>query len=187
MWFDNFISAFPSSSPEFRILNGLADFFYSREWSAIILSLKAISFLVTAVLFGFIVYLYLKMGILSDQMKKIKTLVSDNPGRRSKLYTSQFQKIRQKLAKNIPEDDKEAVIKADSLLREALDNLGFQKETLKDLGSKKGLWRSVSLSSVIEAHEIRNRAVHFSEPLTHQQVVEAVDVFEKSLKDLGFL
>ena len=186
------ILTFPTSTIEYQTLKSIDDFVNSQMFVVLVAFLKTASFLVTAFFLVLIVYLYIKSNVFGEKVKSIKAVVSSKPGSLNKKISGSFGRVKARLKNNLAEDDRNAVIEADSCLLEALKNLGLSAKGGKDrtfleIVSDKSLWSTASLSEIIQAHEIRNRAVHFSEPLTHAEAVDAVENFEKALKDLGFL
>ncbi|HCI05570.1 MAG: hypothetical protein UX26_C0015G0012 [Parcubacteria group bacterium GW2011_GWC1_45_9] len=180
-------SSFPSSSLEYLMLKSVVDFVDSQMFVILIAFLKTVSFLVTAFLLGLIVFIYIKTNVVGEKIKKIKTLVSNNPIGSGKRLAKRFERIKLKLKKNLVDEDKQAVIDADLAFQSALANLGLNDKSFLELAAQKTLWHALEPKKLIQAREVRNRAVHFSESLTHNEALEAVESFEKALKDLGFL
>ncbi len=187
MSWQEIISTFPTSTIEYQVLKSVDDFVNSQSFVILVAFLKTASFLATAFFLTLIVYLYVKTNVFGEKVKSIKAVVSSKPGTLSKKISASFGRAKAKLKNNFAEDDKAAVIEADSCLLEALKSLAGKDKTFSDLISDKSLWSAANVSKIIQAREIRNRAVHFSESLTHAEAVDAVENFEKALKDLGFL
>lgn len=187
MDWEKIISTFPTSTIEYQALKSVDDFVNSQSFVILVAFLKTTSFLATAFFLTLIVYLYVKTNVFGEKVKSIKSVVSSKPETLSKKISASFERAKAGLKNNLVEDDKAAVIEADSCLLEALKSLGGKDKTFSDLISDKSLWSAANVSKIIQAHEIRNRAVHFSESLTHAEAVDAVENFGKALKDLGFL
>ena len=192
MSWQKIISTFPTSTIEYQALKSVDDFVNSQSFLILVAFLKTASFFATAFFFALIVYLYVKTNVFGDKVKSIKSVVSSKPGVLSKKISVNFERAKARLKNNLSEDDKAAVIEADLCLLQALKGLGLSAsggkgKTFSELAADKSLWNAANVSKIIQAREIRNRAVHFSEPLTHAEAVDAVENFEKALKDLGFL
>jgi hypothetical protein len=180
-------SAFPTSTIEYRILNGLGSFFGSISWVILVSFLKTISLLLSLGLFILIVFLFVKMKVLKSKIDKIKKLFTGAPARTGKRFSYRFEKIKRRLKTNSQEDGRLAVIEADELLREALKTLGVEGKPLFELIKECSLWQGIKPEEVLKAHNLRNQAVHYLIPLIHSDAAEAVEIYEKALKDLGFL
>lgn len=193
MSWQEIISTFPASTVEHQVLKSIDDFIHSQNLVILVAFLKTISFIVTVFFLTLILYLYVKTNVFGEKLKSIKSVFSSKPGTLNKKISSSFERIKVRLKNNLAEDDKAAVIEADSCLLEAMKSLGLsvgsggQDRTFAEMVSDKSLWSTASVSEILQAHEIRNLAVHFSEPLAHAEATDAVESFEKALKDLGFL
>lgn len=187
MDWNEIMATFPTSTIEYQALKSVDDFVNSQSFVILVAFLKTVSFIATAFFLALIIYLLFKTNVFGKKVKSIKSVVSSKPGILNKKISASFRRIKAKLKNNLAEDDKAAVIEADSCLLEALESLGLKGGPFKDIVSDKSLWSTASISKIVQAHEIRNLAVHFSEPLAHAEAVDAVEDFEKALKDLGFL
>ncbi len=191
------ITTFPTSTIEYQTLKSIDDFVNSQMFVILLAFLKTASFIATAFFLVLIVYLYVKTNVFGEKVKSIKAVVSSKPGSLNRKISGSFERIKARMKNNLAEDDRAAVIEADSCLLEALKSLGLsirggpasggKDKTFLEIVSDKTLWSTANAAKIIQAHEIRNRAVHFSEPLTHAEAMDAVENFEKALKDLGFL
>lgn len=96
-----------------------------------------------------------------------------------------FEKHWQSITEN--KNYTEAVIKADTLLEEALKNAGIKGETTGErLNNAAGFLRDVN--SAWAAHKLRNKLVHESDANpTAIECQKALRQYKKALKDLGAL
>jgi len=187
MSFEEFVLTFPTSTVEYQLLRSVENFVGSQLFVVLVAFLKTVSFVISGFLLVLIVYFYIKTNVFGEKIKSIKAVVSSKPTGLKKKLAAEFHDVKVKLGNNKNEDDRQAVVKADSCLIEALSAIGFKGKGFKEIVSEKSLWSSVSAEKIIKAHEIRNQAVHFSESLTHAEAEEAIASYEKALKDLGCL
>ena len=101
-------------------------------------------------------------------------------------YTEHWQQIRKYVESIRDSEWKLSVIEADKLVDGVLQEHSFPGETMgerlmlikpDDLSSLQDLW---------DAHKLRNLLVHeISYNLRHEQAIEAINAFEKVLRELG--
>ncbi len=86
-------------------------------------------------------------------------------------------------------DWKLAVIEADSMLEELMNQLGFQGETLGDKlkGATQEKFRS--LTSAWEVHTVRNRIAHegMNYQLTQREAKRVIALYEQTFREFGFI
>lgn len=187
MNFESIITTFPTSTVEYQLLRSIEEFVGSELFVILVAFLKTLSFVISGFLLVAIVYFYIKTNVFGEKIKSIQTLISSKPSGMKKKISSEFNEVKNKLKSNKNEDDRQAVIGADACLVEALGILGLKGKDFRELVSDKNLWSSISQDKIVRARAARNQAVHFSESLTHLEAEEAVESYEKALKDLGFL
>ncbi|MEW5805271.1 MAG: hypothetical protein AB1721_00875 [Patescibacteria group bacterium] len=185
---ESILNTFPETTIEHRLIKSLALFFDSTNWLILSSFLKTVSLLVSFFLFGLTVYLFIKLKVLKGKIDKIKAVVkSSGPSQTAKKFTWQMKKIKKRLSTNSAEDDRLALIEAEELFRQALEGLNIKGQPIPELIRQTPLWREVKPEELLKAHDLRNQAVHYFSPLVHSEAEEAVEIYEKGLKDLGFL
>lgn len=99
-----------------------------------------------------------------------------------------WQDVLNKLASPNPSDWNIAVIKADAIFDDVLEDMGLPGPTLGDRLKQLDTAKLESLNDVWEAHKLRNRIAHETERvLTHTESERAVRLFEQGLRELAYL
>jgi len=86
-------------------------------------------------------------------------------------------------------DWKLAIIEADSMLEELLDQLGFKGESLGDKLKSADRDKFKSLTSAWEVHTIRNRIAHegLEFHMSHQEAKRIITLYEQIFREFGFI
>jgi len=103
--------------------------------------------------------------------------------------TIRWKEIKKRLDSENHSDWKMAIISADSLMNEILENTGYEGKTLgerlkviepSDFDNLKNVW---------EAHKVRNKIVHEWEEfaLSKEEAKNTLEKYEKALKELRYL
>ncbi|HTY39898.1 MAG TPA: hypothetical protein VMC43_02315 [Candidatus Paceibacterota bacterium] len=124
-----------------------------------------------------------KLDVNAAPKKHVLTL-------RSQMYRERWQKILQGLQLGTPEAMRLAVIDADTLIDDALKNLGLPGEHMADRLSQFHLSSEEmhSLNGVWEAHRLRNEIVHTPGfAVSGEDVQDALNKYEAFLKELGLV
>lgn len=99
-----------------------------------------------------------------------------------------WKKILGRLRSNLESEYKLAVMEADSMLNDALKQMGYTGESLGERLEKITKETLPNLDEVWEAHKIRNNLVHDPDyKLTFNEAKRALAIFEKALKSLELL
>lgn len=103
--------------------------------------------------------------------------------------TVRWKEIKKRLDSENSSDWKMAIVSADSLMNEILENTGYKGKTLgerlkviepSDFDNLKNVW---------EAHKVRNKIVHEWEEfeLTKEETKNTLEKYEKALKELRYI
>ena len=86
-------------------------------------------------------------------------------------------------------DWKLAIIEADSMLEELLNQLGFKGESLGDKLKSADRDKFKSLTSAWEVHTIRNRIAHegLNFEISHQEAKRIITLYEQIFREFGFI
>ncbi|MCX6806709.1 MAG: hypothetical protein NT135_01130 [Candidatus Berkelbacteria bacterium] len=86
-----------------------------------------------------------------------------------------------------PSNFRQAVLEADKLLDFVLRKMNYEGETIADrIRSSKDCYKDYQ--GLWDAHKVRNRLVHESQSeVMHHSAKEAIEKFEKALRDLRVL
>lgn len=99
-----------------------------------------------------------------------------------------LERIKKRLEIGTEAELKLALIEADSLCEEVLENMGYQGENLEE--RLKGVPPTLisNLEKLLSAHQIRNNVVHDPDyKLTIEKAKEALEIYEKALRDIEVL
>lgn len=98
-----------------------------------------------------------------------------------------WQEIQNLMSLGRPSNFKQAILEADKLLNFVLEKMNYPGPSLADrLRASRD--RYSNYQGIWEAHKIRNRLVHEMSPeVLNWDAKEAIEKFEKGLKDLGVL
>ncbi len=162
------------------------DWWYSGSSSGLFQILEIVFAIFDVVLIGFIAYTFRKFQKLTahefiEEVEAhpvtIKDEIRENWGELRKLISSQ----------NLS-DWNMAIIRADGLLDEALQRLGYEGDTMADRLKVVDPQKLPSMDRVWSAHRLRNTIVHG--PLiehTHETMQYAFEAYELAFKDLGLI
>lgn len=100
-------------------------------------------------------------------------------------YRSSWLSIEQSLVKGTESSYHMVILKADSLLDQALKQRGFKGATMGErMKSAKDVWKDPNI--VWSAHKLRNRIAHEENvSVTYEQTRRALACFKQALKDVG--
>jgi hypothetical protein len=149
--------------------------------------LKVLSILVSALLFGLVIFFLIKTGWFALRASRIKDVV---------LKVNISKKKSVKIWKNIQRhfyagDDnslKLALLEADKALDEILVVSGFKGGSLGDKLKKLTTAEISNLDEVWEAHKLRNRIVHELDFKLNREIAEkALGIYQRTFEELGLL
>lgn len=93
--------------------------------------------------------------------------------------------IRQRFEAGTESEYKLAVIEADALLNDVLEDKGFAGKNFDEKIEKVGKTQIPNPDEVISAHKIRNNIVHDPNyKLTKEEVKQVIAIYEKTIKDV---
>jgi hypothetical protein len=100
--------------------------------------------------------------------------------------SKQWAKIKKRTESGTEADYKLAIIDADDMLTDLLDEAGFEGKDFGDSLKKAGRLVSGMYEQVMEAHEIRNSIVYNPDfKLTTQDAEKALSAFENAINAVG--
>ena len=103
---------------------------------------------------------------------------------------TQWQVILEHINSESPAEWKLAILEADNMLDEILEDQGYLGETLADKLKALGSSRIASYNELWEAHKLRNQIAHggaIDMELTKKMAKDAVAQFGNAFKELGYL
>jgi len=103
-------------------------------------------------------------------------------------YAGHWKAIREKSATNPPESLTLAIVAADNLVGDALDEMGLEGEHIADKLEKLNPRELRTLDNLWRAHRIRNDLVHtIGFEIKEDEAGEILNIYESFLKELGAL
>jgi membrane-anchored protein YejM (alkaline phosphatase superfamily) len=100
--------------------------------------------------------------------------------------SKQWDKIKKRTESGAESDYKLAIIDADDLLAEVLDNRGYDGENIEESIKKAGKLIAPILDSLLKAHEIRNSIVYNPDfKLSVQEAKKVLDTYESAVNNIG--
>ena len=100
--------------------------------------------------------------------------------------TKQWEKIRKKITSGSESDYKLAVIDADDLLAEVLENGGYDGKDFEESIKKAGKMIAPILEDVLEAHQVRNSIVYNPDfKLPVDQAKKLLGIYESAAVSIG--
>jgi len=97
-----------------------------------------------------------------------------------------WSKIKKRIESGTDSDCKLAVIDADDLLEEVLDNRGYEGKDFQETIEKAGRLVTPILDEILRAHEVRNAIVYNPDyKLTADQAKKILDTYESAINNIG--
>lgn len=154
----------------------------------ILLILKIIFGSISLLMIIGIIYFILKTNYLQTiYFQDVAEVLSFKPYGTRKIV-KQWNKIKSRLSLPLEAEHKLAVIEADNLLNEILARIGYQGETLGEKLKQLTSLKLSNLDQALEVHKIRNSIVYDPDyRLSLEQAQKAIEIYEKSLKELQAL
>lgn len=167
-------------------INNFFSFLYEGRLGEITFWLRLIAGVITSALAAAIVVIAVKFRELIARSVTTPAVSASLPA--PEVPPGPWQEVMRKIQSESPADWNLAVIQADSILDGVLKDMGLSGETMGERLQQLNLSSLAALNDVWEAHKTRNRIVHETEPvLAYQEARRAVMLFEKALRELGYL
>jgi len=100
--------------------------------------------------------------------------------------SKKWDKIKKRMESGTESDYKLAIIDADDLLMEVLDNRGYDSEDFKGAIDKVARLMTEGADGILNAHEARNSIVYNPDyKLSAEQTKKILDVYESAIKNIG--
>jgi hypothetical protein len=150
--------------------------------------LRIIAIIIGAGMIGFIIWALIKTSYLEKLFFiDFQEFFRFRPYGTKKIY-SQWQKIKLRLAAGIESEYKLAVIEADSMIDDILNNMGFKGTNLGERLENLNSVTMPNIEEVKEAHQIRNNIVHNpDQTITLSDAKKFLEIYEIALNDLQVL
>lgn len=164
----------------------LLEWFYSKDWKRISFFLTIIFSLFNVILFGFVIFTLRRYAKLDEIIGKGQEIKKEEPAAPKEEVRGQWTHIRELANSSTPSDWNMAVLRADALLDDILQHLGYEGLTIAERLKIVDPTKFSSLDNVWSAHRLRNMIAH--DPLeqhTRETIIHALRSYEQALKDLG--
>jgi len=166
----------------------IISFLLEPKLSGWLLFLKILFIAASAVFLGFIIFALAKTSWLKRMIIwDLQEILTYRPFGVSKVEKS-WQKIKAGLETGIESEYKLSVIKADKILDDTLNRMGFGGVSLGERLDKLTTASLPNLEEVRAAHKIRNNVIHDPDyRLSLEDARKAIAAYEKALTDLQAL
>ena len=150
--------------------------------------IKLISFLLSLIFGSFLVFIIARLIKLQKRsIESVKNVVAPPKAAQGGI-AAKWEEILTHINSPREFEWKFSVIEADKLMDQVLKSAGYLGETLGERLVNIDKTRLVTLDGLWEAHKLRNRIVHDANIfLRYAEAKRAIDLFQKSLEELGVL
>ncbi len=177
----------------FQIVNTIKEFFISIKdflvslnGQEIVSVLKVVSAVLAVLFFVGIVYLIIKLNLISKIRKASRLLIV--PSHISKKITKRWVKIEQRLESGQEAELKLAIIEADKFFDDILKRIGYLGKDMGERLKKINSSQMANIDDIWSAHKIRNNIVHDVDyKLTSIDAEKAIKAYKKALEELEVL
>lgn len=176
----------------FQLWRQYQDFLASSDFSSLMNTLKTIGVTATVVMGFLFVWILLKMrGFLVEKVaEKVAGIETglNPPSKGEGKYDAKWKEVKEHIASAREAEWKFAVIEADKIVEEILNQAGFPGETMGEQLTLITPEQLASLNDLWSAHKLRNLIAHDPNyKVNRSQAKEAVENYEKALRELGVL
>lgn len=155
----------------------------------IIISYKSLLTILALAFFAGYIWLYLRIqAIHHKDHEKYKPIATKETIASEK--TIQWQVVLDHANSESPAEWKLAILEADNILDEVLEDLGYEGETVAEKLKAMNRTRIASYDSLWDAHKLRNDIAHgrtLGDELSKKIARDTIAKFENAFKELGYL
>jgi len=168
---------------------GVKDFIYfisSSQIQDMLFPVKIVFIFFTVFFLVFVIYFMINSSWLQYKFLEDTTEFFSWQAFGQRELSKQLAKIRKRTESGMESDYKLAIIDADDLLEEILDNRGYDGGDFNERIEKAGRLVSSILDELIKAHETRNSIVYNSDyKLSVDQGKRILDIYESAINNIG--
>lgn len=165
-----------------------------RIWERIRAIVMVLAIFASAGLVGFMSVILRRFRVLQKQLpdmtlggKKVGA-ASMRPERARKEIINEWEEVQKLMSSDNMSDWNMAVLRADTLLDDVLQYLGYEGATVAERLAKVDPTSTPSLDRLFSAHRLRNAIAHDpSIPHTRETVVYALRVYESAFREMGVM
>ncbi len=161
---------------------------FVRQFSYALLALKILGIVITVVLVCFFIWFFIKTGRETKQkLTRLKDLINPPEPAKGPLKARWEETLRH-LSSFREGEWKFALIEADKIVNDVLENAGFGGETIGEKLKNIAPEQLQSINELWYAHKLRNLVVHdINFKVRHTEVRQAIEKYEKVLRELQVL
>jgi hypothetical protein len=168
---------------------GIKDFIYfisSSQIQDMLFPVKLVFVAFAMFFLAFVIYFMINSSWLQYKFLEDVTEFFSWQAYGSREMSKRWSKIRKRTESGTESDYKLAIIDADDLLEEVLDNRGYEGKDFQEVVEKAGRLLSTILSDVLRAHEVRNSIVYDPDyKLSPDQAKKLLDIYESAVNNVG--
>lgn len=169
-----------------ELYGAFLNWFYERDWSYIKIITALVISLINILLVWFVVSTLRRLNALKKKRPLEQTTAHTIPIEGE--VKENWEHIRTLINSSNASDWNMAVLRADALLEDILQHLGYEGETIAERLKIVDPTKLPSYDRLWSAHRLRNAIAH--DPLeqhTRETIVYALGSYEQALKELGML
>lgn len=168
---------------------GIRDFIYfisSSQIQDMLFPVKLVFVFFAMFFLAFVIYFMINSSWLQYKFLEDVTEFFSWQSYGTRQMVKEWNKIKKRAESGAEADYKLAIIDADDLLLEVLENAGYEGKDFEDSVKKSGRLLESVLSEVLSAHEIRNSIVYDSDyKLLIDRAKKILDIYESAVKSVG--
>ena len=168
---------------------GIKDFIYfisSSQLQDMLFPVKLVFIFCAFFFLAFVIYFMVNSSWLQYKFLEDITEFFSWAAYGQRELSKQWGKIMKKTESGTESDYKLAVIDADDLLNEVLDNRGYEGKDFEETVKKSGRLVAEILDDVMKAHEVRNSIVYNPDyKLSADQAKKVLATYDNAIKSIG--
>lgn len=168
---------------------GIKDFIYyisSPELQDALFPVKLVFVFFAMFFLAFVIYFMLNSSWLQYKFLEDVTEFFSWQAYGTRQISKQWSKVKKRTESGAESDYKLAIIDADDLLQEVLDNRGYEGKNFEEAINKAGKMISPILNDVLRAHEVRNSIVYNPDyKLPIDLAKKILDIYESVITNIG--
>lgn len=162
----------------------LLDWWYGQNWSALYSTASIIFTVLDVLLFGFVIFTLRQHAKLIREIPEKEAATHQVP--LDEEVNKNWREIQSLMHSQNPSDWSIAIIRADGLLDEVLQEQGYEGATMAERLKIISRTEMPSLERVWSAHRMRNTIVHEApKDFPREDIQHAIESFELALRELG--
>jgi len=170
---------------DYSILNEIVDLIKSPELQRELLPAKLVFMFFSVLFFAEVVYLLFTSSYLKYQFATDFKFFLNWQSATLQRIAKRWKKIQKRMGTRNEYEYKLAVIEADDLFRDILEEKGFKGKTFEEKVKQIEEADFPNLEEVLEVHKIRNSVVYDPNyKLDFDQTKQALGVYEKAIKNM---